>query len=375
MTTSTSPHNPSAQMRQPLRISDPADLLAAVPALLGFVPEQSLVLICLGGRSGKSLGAVMRHDLVVADADADADPGELAPPMLAAIEQFGLVCRRDKPRAAIAVLIDDCANGLGAHEDIVETLGECLAEAGTELIAAHVTRAIVAGERWWSLLGDSRRGCVADPSASSVAAAHVLEGRQIRTSRGELAGLLKSGDLREVRTVAEYLDATTDSAILDLVLATRTTDPLAASRRDLERVLWQISMHASGERLLAPEIAELGVALTVLAVRDAVLGLAVGDLASDAEQLWLLLTQLLPDPYRAEAATLLGYFAYVRGDGPFAGVALTAALESNPDHRLANMLDMALQAGMRPESMRTVADAGIDCARDLGVTLPPPIRW
>lgn len=372
MTTSTSPHNPSARLQQPLRISDPADLLAAIPALLGFRPEQSLVLICLGGRSGKSLGAVMRHDLV--EPDPDSELGEIAPPMLAAIEQFGSVCARDMPRAAIAVLIDDCVNGLTAHEDIVEALAERLAEAGTELIAAHVTRAIVAGERWWSLLGDSRRGRVADPSASSVAAAHVLEGRQIRDSRAELAGLLKSGDRREIRRVAEHLDATSDSEILDRVLAARTNDPLSASRRDLERVLRQISMLASGGRLLAPEIAELGVALTVLAVRDAVLGLAVGDLAADAEQLWLLLTQLLPDPFRAEAATLLGYFAYVRGDGPFAGVALTAALESNSDHRLAIMLDGALQTGMRPEVMRSVADAGIDCARDLGVTLPPAIR-
>ena len=68
---------------------------------------------------------------------------------------------------------------------------------------------------------------------------------------------------------------------------------------------------------------------------------------------------------------LLAFSAYARGDGPLAGVSLEAALRCAPDHRMAGMLDTALQSGLRPEQIRELAVTGYRLAKRLGVRLPP----
>jgi hypothetical protein len=86
---------------------------------------------------------------------------------------------------------------------------------------------------------------------------------------------------------------------------------------------------------------------------------------------WALLARTLPEPWRAEALVLLAFSAYARGDGPLAGVSLDAALRCAPEHRMAGMLDQALQSGMRPEQIRELGLTGYRLAKQLGVELPP----
>nr|HRD14459.1 DUF4192 domain-containing protein [Mycobacterium sp.] len=97
----------------------------------------------------------------------------------------------------------------------------------------------------------------------------------------------------------------------------------------------------------------------------------VGAAAGQAETLWALLARTLPEPWRLEALVLLAFSAYARGDGPLAGLSLEAALRCDPKHRMAGMLDTALQSGMRPEQIRELAGTGYRLARRLGVRLPP----
>ena len=108
-----------------------------------------------------------------------------------------------------------------------------------------------------------------------------------------------------------------------------------------------------------------------MAVRDTLYALAVGADAAAAESLWAILARTLPEPWRVEALVLLAFSAYVRGDGPLAGLSLEAALRCDPDHRMAGMLDTALQSGMRPERIRELAGTGYRLAKRLGVSLPP----
>ena len=118
-------------------------------------------------------------------------------------------------------------------------------------------------------------------------------------------------------------------------------------------------------------IAGLACSFTDVAVRDTLYALAVGVDAGKAETLWAVLARLLPDPWRVEALVLLAFSAYARGDGPLAGLALEAALNGDPNHRMAGMLDTALQSGMRPEQIRELAGTGYRLAEKLGVRLPP----
>ena len=128
---------------------------------------------------------------------------------------------------------------------------------------------------------------------------------------------------------------------------------------------------ADGQALSEAELAELGCALTDVQVRDTMYALAVGENAGEAESLWALLSRTLPQPWRVEALVLLAFSAYARGDGPLAGVSLEAALRCEPGHRMADMLDTALQSGIRPEDIRELAVTGYRLAKQLGVRLPP----
>src|SRR3712207_6314035 len=46
-----------------VRLEDGGDLAAALPVLVGFVPRQSLVLVALGGATGRRVGLTARVDL------------------------------------------------------------------------------------------------------------------------------------------------------------------------------------------------------------------------------------------------------------------------------------------------------------------------
>jgi hypothetical protein len=93
--------------------------------------------------------------------------------------------------------------------------------------------------------------------------------------------------------------------------------------------------------------------------------------SGEAEELWALLARTLPAPWRIEALVLLAFSAYARGDGPLAGVALETALDIDGSHRMAGMLDTALQTGLRPDRIRELALTGYRMADRLGVELPP----
>ncbi|CAM2913270.1 DUF4192 domain-containing protein [Prescottella defluvii] len=348
-----------------VRISDPGDLISAVPALLGFHPRRSLVAICL---TGTSVGAVMRHDLVL------HDRGEVSPVMGLVLEQFAAVGIREGADRVLVVVVDDRipprprTGDLARHRAIVDRFRELLHAGGIELVAAHLVPAVQAGVPWHDLDGE-RRGTVPDPNASAVAAAQVLGGRAIRGSREELEAVLTPMP-SEQACIAEIIDAAREAKVRGHALARTAFDPDGAERADLELVLARIAALDAGAEITLQDSADMALALENPDVRDALLALAVGDHADAAEQMWIRLGRTLPDPERAEPLALLGYSSYVRGDGPMAGVALCAALEADPGHRLANLLDDALQAGIRPGALRDLADLGHSVARDLGVTMP-----
>ena len=146
--------------------------------------------------------------------------------------------------------------------------------------------------------------------------------------------------------------------------------PDDAARADIEAVIAAAARVADAAELGDDELARLAWALTDLRVRDTLYALAVGEDAGQAESLWAVLSRTLPEPWRVEALVLLAFSAYARGDGPLAGVSLEAALRCDSAHRMAGMLDTALQSGLRPEKIRDLAITGYRLADRLGVQLP-----
>jgi hypothetical protein len=335
-----------------VRISEPGELIAALPALLGFRPRRSLVVICLGG-SPTTVQCVMRQDLPDGVVAADDRFG---------LEQIAVVCANSGADAVVVVVVDDRDTTHAASTCLafVDLFTAILQDVGVPVRSAHATTDIVAGQPWWGLAGDLRGGSLPDPTASRVALAQVLRGRPILGSRDELSRILHPLPDRRRRELGRRL-----------AVARHPTSGGVGDRELLERVLLRVAAMESTGRLTDDEIVTVSVALERVRVRDAALGLAVTVAADAAEQVWTVLARALPGRARAEPSALLGFSAYVRGNGPLAGVALGAARCADPGHRLAGLLDRALGQGLPPTALVELAETGRDVAADLGVTMPP----
>jgi hypothetical protein len=199
-----------------------------------------------------------------------------------------------------------------------------------------------------------------------VAVAAVLDGRRLYARRADLQAVIAVDERAATAALASLIGEQAESRD-----AAHRDDPDVCVRRDVENAMAVATRVSDGQRLSDAELARLACALGDVEVRDMLYALAVCRSAGEAESLWALLARSLPEPWRVEALVLLAFSAYVRGDGPLAGVSLDAALRCDPEHRMAGMLDRALQSGLRPERIRDLAATGYRLAKRLGVRLPP----
>lgn len=334
-------------------LNRPGALIAALPAVLGFVPESSLVLVSL---EGGALGSVMRADL--------------SEELTGRVEHLAELAAAADPEAVIAVIVD----AKGAHcpvcneeyRQLCAALTDELTKHHIVLWAAHVVDRIAVGGQWHCVDNCGSAGVVDDPSASPLAVAAVLDGRRLYRRRSDLQAVIAVDDPKRSAGLVAVIGE--QAAAREIA---HRADPKDRSRRDVETAMAAAARVADGQALSDGELAALACALPDVQVRDTLYALAVGENADEAESLWAQLSRVLPQPWRAEALVLLAFSAYTRGDGPLAGIALEAALRCDPDHRMAGMLDTALQSGMRPEDIRELAGTGYRLAKLLGVRLPP----
>jgi hypothetical protein len=333
-------------------LTGPGALIAALPAVLGFVPVKSLVLASI---ERGELGAVMRIDL--------------SENLIAEIDHLAEVVATARPDAVVAVVVDadgaGCSSCTADHRELVDALAVALGELDITLADAHVVDVIARGGRWYCADGCGAQGLIEDPQVSPLAAAAVLEGRRLYARREELTALIAIDDPRRTAVLAQLIagcDADSEIAGAD--------DDAHRTRRAVTSVIDTAARVAAGAVLVDAEMAGLGHALTDIDTRDILYALAVGELAQEAESLWAVLARTLPGRSRVEALVLLAFSAYARGDGPLAGIALEEAVRCDPAHRMATMLDTALHAAMRPDRIRELAMTGYRLAGRIGIELP-----
>ncbi|MBV7701700.1 DUF4192 domain-containing protein [Nocardia nova] len=344
-------------MTQPttLRMSAPGEFIAAVPALLGFYPVDSLVVALLERRPFADevcIKVVARHDLRISDKQ-----------LAGVVTQLADVAANENASAVLVLIVDSTAQPASAppsrHTHTVEILDRALTSRGVVLASAWATRVIEAGAPWWSLLDATESGVVPDPDASALAATFVAAGHPIRRSRAELTRLIEPDQAMADRV----------RALLAADAGTRTQGAPSEITDTVATVVAHVDALAAGSGLTPADMAGLAVALRTAAVRHCMLGLAGTARVDAAERLWALLTRSLPDPERAHAAALLAFSAYHRGDGVLASIALDAALDSDPQHRFARSLDTTLRDGTSPPRLDAVVNYAHDIADALGVDL------
>lgn len=345
-------------MQYRIQLHNPGELLAAIPHLLGFHPESSLVAILINHDAPARITATFRMDLPKGDHEE-----------CCAQHLLGLF-RARQPSAVVLAVIEpaDTTGEAPPHAELLATLTELYTQQGFPIAHALWTAEITQGARWRCYDDDECGGELPDPALSELAAATTVEGLVTFASRDELVALLTPDDPATLARREQRLSAAQDAADAD-----RAMSGEEAVHRDLRLVLDAVDRaHRGRLHLTDDDIVRLALALSDHRVRDACLGTALGPQAAAAEQLWLTLTRSTPQPERAESAALLAYAAYLRGDGTLAGIAVDRAMEAYPPHTLASLLRQALDSGLAPEVLRRIGRAAaIEAGLDPGAADSP----
>ncbi len=293
----------------PLVIRDAADLVSAVPYMLGFHPSDSLVAVGCGGPRGS---CALRYDL------------SLPPP--AAMHLAEVLAFHGFKTAMLA--------GYGPRERVLPAVEPAVRALLASGIRVHETVRVHEG-RFWSDVLDGGEG--RPLTATPLAAQAVLDGLVALPGRECLAATIAPlpGPVREeaLRETARVGDGVPVAEGLALVRA------LAA---ELER---------GGSLPPMPRIARLTVALAEVRVRDeAWVRIDPAALPPHLE-FWRHVLRRTAPSRLAPPASLFAYCALLSGEGGLANLALDLALEADPTYSMALLLRQAIASGMHPASL------------------------
>jgi hypothetical protein len=345
----------TALTRSSVRLSNPGELLAAVPHLLGFHPHESMVLIALSGPRAGTVGMTLRADLPPPEQYRPLAEQVLGPMLTnGAKAMFVVLVGGDPPST------EDPGPADLPYTGLVDVVEDVLSEAGVPVAHALWTRAIEAGERWYCYDLPDCRGELEDPRQSPLAAATALAGVVTFDSREDLVAQLRAVDEEAVERRSAMLDA-------ELTCGS----PMPGSAESLALLRAMIGEQDAPKPLDDRQVIRLTMALVDHVSRDACLYFGDPEQAARAERLWTTLVREMPEPERAEPACMLAFSAYLRGDGALAGIALDIADEADPMHQLSVLLREILDRGMPPSMLAEVAVRAADQAQAAIDGTPP----
>jgi len=333
-----------------IKLTSPHELLAVVPYLLGFHPTRSLVLLCL---SNNRIGLTQRLDL---PENADDVASALLPSLIT-----------ENPDAVILIGFED-------QEDESLPALEALTTALQSRAMRIHDRIVVRGGRWRSLDCHSPSCCppegspVPEPAdVPGVISEFVGRGVAPHHDRESLARQVEAGpQAAAVATMMRELQTT----------AGCPTVP----RADLFTA-WPRILDPDGQDITTEDAALAAVSLLDIEIRDAMVAwlcpgtLDLDDLSEDIQRLFsglekgsgdthidpastgaqnamqarlIGLCAMLPDDLATPALSVLASYVWWRGDGALARVALARALRSDPDYRLAVLLEQMVNLAIRP---------------------------
>lgn len=309
----------SAQLRAGMEMnqivaSSPDDLLAALPHVLGFSAEESVVVLPL---SSSLPGA--RIDIPTTPADRRT-----------VVDTLGSAYARNAGATGGGVLAVVC---LTADRPAAEAISRDLADRLNSLGIETPVRLWATDQHWRDLdTGDS--GARSPASANRMAAEAAALGRDAPAASREALAESLMGDREPVADLVEDARAN------------------AVQRAPGEDHSWAMSrlarFHADGDRLSDPEAARMLVALEAGPTRGALWDDMSRKTSASHVALWSDLTSRAPDEVRTPAASLLAFSHWLQGDGAKAWVALDQIPADAEPTPLANLTAHLLDTAANP---------------------------
>lgn len=334
----------------------PVDLVALCPHLLGFHPSDSVVLMTFDG-------AERFHARV--DLPTDEAGREQVAAML-----LDVVLRHGVSRVAVLVYTEDA----DAARDVGVVLLEALEAAFVRVL--DVLR--VAAGRFHDGLDPVDPGTPYDLSTHPYTASRVAAGSVAHESREALAATLVGTDEADRAHVGRAADRFADRLLRDLAAAEgdlldRVDAWSGRVRSAVDMGLSRLAAHDDDPRnhersllLPASEAGPLLVLLTQKPLRDAAWATIERPTARRQVDLWRDLVRRAPDELVAAPAALLGFSAWLAGDGALAWCAVDRCLAADPTCTMALLLGDALAAGVPPSTWDRFGDADDEPGHDPG---------
>ena len=335
-TTQPAPEPAPGATSTTLTARSPDDLVAIVPLVLGFLPTTSVVMLTFGA----SRPFHARIDL------PEADAAEQLATMTVQLLDPAVV--HHAGRVVLLIYTDDHRRARRAWRALARGC------RGRQLEVVEVLR--VGEKRWFPMrgshAGDDHVGTPYDVRHHPFALESIVSGRVVHGSRAELAATLRPDHdaVARVRAEVQRLEAAPGQAAVDL-------DRRAEAR-------WMLSTLGrcvdEGSLLDDVDLARLLRALRDGVLRDVACGALDRPRATQFVDLWRDAVRRSPGWLLPPVAALLGWSAWVAGDGALAWCALDRCAELDPDYSLmlllGELLNQAAPPTMWDELCRTAFD-------------------
>ncbi|MEU1943645.1 DUF4192 domain-containing protein [Streptomyces sp. NPDC020125] len=363
-------HNESAGLpgEEQVTLRSPAELADALPYVLGFQPDDSIVMIALHGSRGR-FGGRLRLGIPRIPEEWPEVCDQLAECLISGSERRG-----GRPDGVVLFLCQEPAEGESGEEAMerLRPLAQRLRTACGGLEVPVFEALCISGGRFWSYVCPDRRCCppegvpLALPGTSVMAAAATFAGVQVRGSLREMEARLaplgapradgqeRALDAAGADLVPRILDGGESTTVCEqtLGLVGRMLDTFQAAPSAVDACA--ADLH--DDRLLDDqEAAAVIIGLQDRRTRDRAAGWMEEVDADAALRLWRALARRCVGSYGEHAAaplTLAGWVAWSAGDELTARVALGRALRVDPDYLFARLLHQACNEGVHPKLLR-----------------------
>jgi hypothetical protein len=297
-------------------------VISAIPALLRFLPINSIVAIMFGpsGAPRGEIRCAIRFDL-------DRDQAH----------RFPQTCNLHSRNNANAILVAVCDPDQDEHAlDVLNAARTALHHHSIQVLQMLTTHSLTEAGRW-SDPDTGAHGPTVPYTDAAITAEVVYQGATIDKSREAIEAEFSLTDPAPYLTVTEDLNELVTRTVAELhALITGRADAPTDDLATRAAIIITENVH----------------------IRDGLLRLGIGN-EQAAAQIWTTLAAELRGQARTEVLTVAAFNHYISGDGVRAGIAIdhvadTAVAAKLPLPTLADLLSAALRAGLEPQKIRAI---------------------